>query len=110
MAAALGGQLALAARDQASARRSAIIAVTAVGILLLNGRGSTSFQDGTFVYAAITTFSITIADILALAPRRAWIVGMLDTAIIGGVMLLATRQAPYLPRGMTDREIAQTPR
>ncbi len=111
MAAGLAGQLALAARHaEDRARRSWVIAATFAGIVLLNGRGSITFQDGTFVYAAITAFSITSANVLALLARRARIAGTLGTVLVAGAALLATRQAPYLPQGMTAWEIAKTPK
>ena len=109
-AAGLAGQLVLAARETGDRpRRSRVIAATFAGIALLNGRGSITFQDGTFVYASITAFSIVAANVLALLPRRARIAGTLGTVLVAGAALLATRQAPYLPQGMTAREIAETP-
>ena len=78
-----------------------------VGLMLLNGRGATTFQDGTFLYAAMTVFSISIADLLAAQSWLPTVPGTVATAMPVGLAMLIARSALYAPLGTTGETLAR---
>jgi hypothetical protein len=84
-----------------------------VGVLLLNGRGNTNFQDGTFVLGAIGMFSLmlpcTIGYLMpAPHPRQLVFVTLALMGLVTTVELTA-RHAVTTPAAMTRVEIVQQP-
>jgi hypothetical protein len=91
-------------------RRLPQLAVLA-GVLALNLRGSTGFQNGAFLVVAIACFSLTVAQALGEVSRTAWR-SLAATALVGATMAggeMFMRQALSNPTPMTRAEMLRVP-
>ena len=81
-----------------------------VGVLALNARGASAFQNGAFVYAAMVVAAIAVASALETTPHRFGTGAALVTALLIAGVTRAMGPALYTPSGMSDAEINRTVR
>jgi hypothetical protein len=110
-AASFAGFLALDVAQPAGRRRHAGgIALGVLGVLLLNARGMSIFQDGSFVIAAIVLLAIAVARLLARLRWQAEILGSACVALLIVAFHAAARPALYTPFGFDRAKMAGFPR
>ena len=80
------------------------------GVLALNARGATRFQDGAFVYAAIVLASVSSASLMETIPCRFHACAALFVSLLVAGMAAAVRPALYTPSEMSDAVLKHTPR
>jgi MFS family permease len=105
--------LALTIPAQPRQRQKLPIVLAHLGVLFLNLRGMTTFQDGTFLVAAFGLLSIAVPLSLAhIGPpeRRAVIVGSLVVILIIASSEIAARRARSTPVDLTRSQLAAQPK
>ena len=99
--------------DAGSRRRILPILLGHVGVLLLNARGATIFQDGTFLIAAIGVGSVAIPAALAWAAAARPALSIAISLLLGlGIASIefVGRQTLSTPAMMTRAEMVRQPR
>jgi hypothetical protein len=81
------------------------ILLVLVGLFLLNARGSTQFQDGTFLFASIALFAMASASLVGKARGLAWAWPACLAALVV-VCDVRLARARYTPFNLNRRELA----